>query len=71
MISSIGKFSKSFSENIYGYNCSSFYFMGHGRCFRSGKQNIIAEINNKISSKEFMNFIQAVNITKEDIQQKV
>ena len=46
--------------------------MGHGRCFRTGNQNIIVEINdNKISTKEFMNFLRAVNITKEDIQQKV
>ena len=49
-----------------------FILWGMGDVFRTGNQNIIVEINdNKISTKEFMNFLQAVNITKEDIHQKV
>ena len=72
MISSIGKFSKSILTKILvAIIALPFILWGMGDVFRTGNQNIIVEINdNKISTKEFMNFLQAVNITKEDIQQK-
>ena len=72
MISSIGKFSKSiFAKILVAIIALPFILWGMGDVFRSGNQNIIVEINNyKISTKEFMNFLQAVNITNEDIQKK-
>ena len=72
MISSIGKFSKSiFAKILVAIIALPFILWGMGDVFRTGNQNIIVEINNyKISTKEFMNFLQAVNITNEDIQKK-
>ncbi len=72
MISSIGKFSKSILTKILvAIIALPFILWGMGDVFRTGNQNIIVEINdNKISTKEFMNFLRAINITKEDIQQK-
>ena len=37
--------------------------------FRSGKQNVLVEINDeKISSQEFVNYIQKIKITTEDME---
>ena len=39
-----------------------------GDVFRSGKQNVIVEINDeKINSKEFITYIQKINLSKEEI----
>ncbi len=72
MIASIGKFSKSFIAKVFvAIIALPFILWGMGDVFRSGNQNVIAEINEtKISTKEFMDYLQAVNITKEEIQNK-
>ena len=42
-----------------------------GDVFRSGNQNVIAEINEtKIGTKEFMEYLRAVNITAKEIDEK-
>ena len=72
MIASIGKFSKSFMAKVFvAIIALPFILWGMGDVFQSGNQNVIAEINeNKISTKEFMEYLRAVNITKEEIQKK-
>ena len=72
MIASIGKFSKSFMAKVLvAIIALPFVLWGMGDVFRSGNQNVIAEINEvKVSTKEFMEYLQAVNITREEIQNK-
>ena len=72
MIASIRKFSKSFIAKVFvAIIALPFILWGMGDVFRSGNQNVIAEINEtKISTKEFMDYLQAVNITKEEIQNR-
>ena len=72
MIASIGKFSKSFIAKVFvAIIALPFILWGMGDVFRSGNQNVIAEINEtKISTKEFMDYLRAVNITREEIQNK-
>ena len=72
MIASIRKFSKSFIAKVFvGIIALPFVLWGMGDVFRTGNQNVIAEINNnKISTKEFMEYLQAVNITRTEIQNK-
>ena len=72
MIASIGKFSKSFIAKVFvAIIALPFILWGMGDVFRSGNQNVIAEINEtKISTKEFIAYLQAVNITREEIQDK-
>ena len=46
-----------------------FILWGMGDIFRSGKQNIIAEINDEtISSKEFISYIQKIELSKEQVE---
>ena len=72
MIASIRKFSKSFIAKIFvGIIALPFILWGMGDVFSSGNQNVIAEINEtKISTKEFMDYLQAVNITRTDLEKK-
>ena len=72
MLGSIRKFSKTFMAKIFIVIIAlPFILWGMGDIFRSGKQNIIAEINDEtISSKEFMEYLQAVKITKDEIKIK-
>ena len=42
-----------------------------GDVFRSGNQNVIAEINEKKLAQKNFNYLQAVNITKEEMEIKV
>ena len=72
MIASIRKFSKSFIAKVFvAIIALPFILWGMGDVFRSGNQNVIAEINEtKISTKEFMDYLRAVNITREEIQNK-
>jgi len=69
MLGSIRKFSKSFLAKIFiAIIALPFILWGMGDVFTSGKQNVIAEINNeKISSKEFINYVQKIKITKNEI----
>ena len=66
MLGSIRKFSKTFMAKIFiAIIALPFILWGMGDIFSSGKQNIIAEINDeKISSKEFISYIQKLNFLK-------
>ena len=70
MLSTIRKFSKSIlGKIVIGLIAVAFVVgFGMGGSF-SGKQNIVAEINNeKITSQEFVTYLQKVNITTDDIE---
>ena len=59
MLTSIGKFSKSFFVNSCWDNYSSICFLGHGGCFRGGNQNVIATVDSeKISTQEFVEYLE-------------
>ena len=68
MLSSIGKFSKSLSLRILvGIIILPFVFWGMGDIFRGGNQNIIAKIDSeKINTKEFVNYLNRVNLTEKE-----
>ena len=71
MLSSIRKFSKSFFAKIFiAIIALPFILWGMGDVFTSGKQNVLAEINDKdkISTKEFITYVQRVNIKSEEIK---
>jgi len=70
MLASIRKFSKSFLAKIFiAIIALPFILWGMGDVFTSGKQNVIAEINDeKISSKEFITYLQKVKLTKNEIE---
>ena len=70
MLGSIRKFSKTFMAKIFiAIIALPFILWGMGDIFRSGKQNIIAEINDeKISSKEFISYIQKIELSKEQVE---
>tara|TARA_Y100001970_G_C14234557_1_gene860933 strand:+ start:1219 stop:2673 length:1455 start_codon:yes stop_codon:yes gene_type:complete len=72
MIASIGKFSKSFLAKVLVVIIAlPFILWGMGDVFRSGNQNVIAEINDtKVTTKEFMEYLQAINITQDDIKKR-
>ena len=70
MLSSIRKFSKSIlGKIVIGLIAVAFVVgFGMGGSF-TGKQNIVAKINDeKITSQEFVTYLQKVNITTEDIE---
>ena len=60
MLASIRKFSKTIFAKIFvAIIALPFILWGMGDIFRSGKQNVLAEINNEtISSKDFISYIQ-------------
>ena len=75
MLGSIRKFSSSIYAKIFLFIVAiPFVFWGMGDLFFSGNKNTIAKIdNNKISTQEFINFIQNSNqaedsLSKETIQ---
>ena len=70
MLGSIRKFSKSFVAKIFiAIIALPFIMWGMGDVFRSGTQNVLVEINNeKISSKEFIEYLQKINLTQEEIK---
>tara|TARA_Y100001970_G_C14181169_1_gene829913 strand:+ start:127 stop:1578 length:1452 start_codon:yes stop_codon:yes gene_type:complete len=70
MLSSIRKFSKSILGKIVIALIAVAFVVGFGFSGSfSGKQNIVAEINGeKISSQEFVNYLQNLSITNEDIE---
>ncbi len=65
---SIGKFSKSLVLKIFvGIIILPFIFWGMGDVFRGGNKNIIATIDSKkISTQEFINFFNRLNINEEE-----
>ncbi len=70
MLGSIRKFSKSFVAKIFiAIIALPFVLWGMGDVFTSGKQNVLVEINDeKISSKEFIEYIQKIKLTKDQIE---
>ena len=70
MLGSIRNFSKSFLAKIFvAIIALPFVLWGMGDVFTSGKQNVLVEINDeKISSKEFITYIQKIELTKKDIE---
>ena len=70
MITSIGKFSKSFFVKLLvGIIILPFVFWGMGDVFRGGNQNVIASIDSKkVSTQEFVDYIQRLNLNEEQIK---
>ena len=70
MLTSIGKFSKSVLVKVLvGIIILPFVFWGMGDVFRGGNQNIIATIDSKkISTKEFVDHVYRLNLSKNDIK---
>ena len=70
MSTSIGKLSKSFFIKILvGIIILPFVFWGMGDVFRGGNQNVIATIDSKkISTQEFMNYLNRLNLNKEQVK---
>ena len=69
MATSIGKLSKSFFVKILvGIIILPFVFWGMGDVFRGGNQNVIASIDSKkINTQEFINYLNRLNLNKEQI----
>ena len=70
MATSIGKLSKSFFVKLLvGIIILPFVFWGMGDVFRGGSQNVIANVDsNKISTQEFINYINRLNLSEEQIK---
>tara|TARA_B100001057_G_scaffold264413_1_gene264606 strand:- start:146 stop:1603 length:1458 start_codon:yes stop_codon:yes gene_type:complete len=70
MATSIGKLSKSFFlKLLVGIIILPFVFWGMGDVFRGGNQNVIATIeSNKISTQEFVNYVNRINLNEEQIK---
>jgi len=70
MATSIGKLSKSFLVKLLvGIIILPFVFWGMGDVFRGGNQNVVATVDsNKISTQEFVNYINRLNLNEEQIK---
>ena len=70
MATSIGKLSKSFFlKLLVGIIILPFVFWGMGDVFRGGSQNVIATVDSeKISTQEFIRYINRLNLNKEQIK---
>ena len=70
MATSIGKSSKSFFlKLLVGIIILPFVFWGMGDVFRGGNQNVVATVDsNKISTQEFVNYINRLNLNKEQVK---
>ena len=70
MITSIGKFSKSFFVKLLvGIIILPFVFWGMGDVFRGGNQNVIASIDSKkITTKEFLEYLRLLNLNEEQVK---
>ena len=70
MTTSIGKLSKSFFVKLLvGIIILPFVFWGMGDVFRGGNQNVIATVDSKkISTQEFVNYLNRLNLNKEEIK---
>ena len=70
MATSIGKLSKSFFiKLLVGIIILPFVFWGMGDVFRGGNQNVIATVDSKkISTQEFMNYINRLNLNEEQVK---
>ena len=68
MLTSIGKYSKSFFVKLLvGIIILPFVFWGMGDLFRGGNQNIIASIDSeKVTTQEFVRYLNRLNLSEED-----
>ena len=73
MLNSIRKFSNTlWAKILLCIVIVPFVFWGMGNVFSGGNKNIIAKINNKkISTQDFMNHINKLNINEDFIRQKL
>ena len=71
MLSSFRKFSSSIYAKIFLFIVAiPFVFWGMGPVFQGGKQNTIVEIGNeKISTKEFIDYVNAYSSRDETINE--
>ena len=70
MLTSIGKFSKSFILKLFvGIIILPFIFWGMGDVFRGGNQNVIATIDSeKISTQEFVEHLKRFNFDEKQMK---
>ena len=70
MLTSIGKFSKSFFiKLLVGIIILPFVFWGMGDVFRGGNQNVIATIESKkLSAQEFANYVNRLNLNEQQVE---
>ena len=70
MLTSIGKFSKSFFVKVLvGIIILPFVFWGMGDVFRGGNQNVIASVDSeKVSTQEFVDYLRRLNLSEEQIK---
>ncbi len=70
MLTSIGKFSKSFFVKLLvGIIILPFVFWGMGDVFRGGNQNVIASIESeKIGTQEFVDYLRRLNLNADQIK---
>ncbi len=70
MLTSIGKFSKSFFlKLLVGIIILPFVFWGMGDVFRGGNQNVIASIDSeKVGTQEFVEYLRRLNLNEEQIK---
>ena len=70
MLSSIRKFSKTFTAKIFvAIIALPFIFWGMGPLFVSGKKNVLLEINdNKTNAEEFIAYIRKINLNKDEVK---
>ena len=70
MLTSIGKFSKSFFiKLLVGIIILPFVFWGMGDVFRGGNQNVIASIDSeKVSTREFVEYIRRLNLNDNQVK---
>ena len=70
MLTSIGKFSKSFFVKLLvGIIILPFIFWGMGDVFRGGNQNVIASVDSeKISTQEFVEYLRRLNLSEDQIK---
>ena len=73
MLNSFRNFTKSFwAKILIGIIIIPFVFWGMGGVFRGGSQNTVAKINNyNISTKNFMEHINSLNINPEVIRENI
>ena len=71
MLTSIGKFSKSFILKLFvGIIILPFVFWGMGDVFRGGNQNVIATIDSeKVSTQEFVDYLRRLNLNEKQIKE--
>ena len=73
MLDKVRKFSGSiFAKIILAIVAVPFIFWGMGSSFNQGGTNTLAKINNeRISTDEFINFVDSNNLTREMLQEKI